>query len=59
MRFAFWATLVCFVWRALTYAAYTPFLETLHVFFLHMGNDFLLFGPKKHLDPHFLRITVL
>jgi hypothetical protein len=56
MRFAFWATRLCFVWRALTYAAYTPFLETLHVFFLHMGNDFPF--PKKHLDPHFLRITV-
>jgi hypothetical protein len=32
-------------------------LETVHVFFLQMGNDFRV--PKKHFLPHFLSITVL
>jgi hypothetical protein len=39
------------------YAAYTPFLLILHVFFLHIGNDFL--GPKKHLGPQRFNMRVL
>ena len=43
-------------WRALMYAAYTPFLLIVHVFFLQIGNDF--FDPKKHFLPHLFSINV-
>jgi hypothetical protein len=46
----------CLYCRALMYAAYTPLELTLHVFFLHIGNDF--FGPKKHRLPQCFNMTV-
>jgi len=60
--FAFFATVLYFFplelyCLARIYAAYTPFGETLHVFFLHIGNDLRV--PKKHLLPHFFNMTVL
>jgi len=47
---------VCLYCRARMYAAYTPLVLTLHVFFLHIGNDF--FGPKKHFLPQRFNMTV-